>query len=331
MVANELSLVISNPIEGQFLKRIDWNKEEFMELVASITKEYEGLAYTEDQMKSAKEDRAKLNAIRKAISDRRIEVKKMINAPYELFEAEVKEVVALIDGPIAMIDSQLAEYEKRIKDEKLEELVKHFEEVAADLGDIITFEQIFDSKWLNASVSLKKAKEAISDAVRQIDTDLRSIDVFCEEKYRTPVKSYYLKTLDIRKSLEEASRLRQLDQRMEEERLRREEEEARIRAEEEARAKAEQSVAEVEETVAEPVESVSESAETVSETAESVSKPDESVAEPPAGNEVTNTFAPEEDTRQYKASFTVYGNKAQIMMLKKFMNDNNIKFGKVEN
>ena len=93
----ELSLVINQPDEGKFLQKIGWNKQEIMDAVASITEQYEGLTYTEEQMQDAKKDRATLNAMRKAISDRRIEVKKALLAPYDAFEAEVKEVVALID------------------------------------------------------------------------------------------------------------------------------------------------------------------------------------------------------------------------------------------
>ena len=101
----ELSLVISQPDEGKFLQKIGWNKEQIMNAVMEITKQYTGLTYTEEQMQDAKKDRATLNAMRKDISDRRIQVKKALMAPYEAFEAEVKEVVAMIDEPIAMIAS----------------------------------------------------------------------------------------------------------------------------------------------------------------------------------------------------------------------------------
>ena len=39
-MAEELNLIISNPGENEFLQRIIWNKDEFMELVASITEQY---------------------------------------------------------------------------------------------------------------------------------------------------------------------------------------------------------------------------------------------------------------------------------------------------
>lgn len=308
----DVSMVISNPNEGEFLKTIDWNKEEFKELVASITEQYRGLTYTEDSMNDAKKDRAKLNAMKKAISDRRIEVKNAIMAPYTQFEKEVKEVVALIEEPILMIDNQIKEYEERVKEEKKQSLVEYFLEVAAELEGILTFDMIFDQKWLNASVSVKKAKEEIDAKVNSIQTDLRSIETLCDEKYHTVLKDYYMRTLNISNTLAECKRLTELDRKLEEEKARKEEE-ARLRAEREA--------AKVAESVPEPAESVSKTSETVSEQAETVSKPVETVSEP---------VETEEDTKQYKASFTVYGTKAQIISLRQFMTENNIKFGKVE-
>ena len=72
-MADELSLVIKNPNEGEFLKHIEWNKEQFMELVASMTEQYEGVTYTDEQIKIAKSDRATLNA-KMCIRDRSVVV-----------------------------------------------------------------------------------------------------------------------------------------------------------------------------------------------------------------------------------------------------------------
>ena len=220
-MADELSLVIENPHEGEFLKHIDWNKEEFMELVASITEQYEGLTYTEDQMKSAKADRAKLNAMKKAISDRRIQVKKAVMEPYTKFEVEVSEVTALIDKPIAMIDGQIKEYEDRTKEEKKAALKKHFEEIASDLEGILTFDRVFDQRYLNVSVSLNKAKADIQEKVDRVHTDLRSLEGFCEEKYLTIAKDAYIRTLNVSDALAEVRRLQGVDRKAEGERLRR--------------------------------------------------------------------------------------------------------------
>ena len=336
-MAEELSLVIENPHEGEFLKHIDWNKEEFMELVASITEQYEGLTYTEDQMKAAKADRARLNAMKKAISDRRIQVKKAVMEPYTKFEAEVSEVTALIDKPIAMIDGQIKEYEDRTKEEKKAALKKHFEEIAADLEGILTFDRVFDQRYLNVSVSLNKAKADIQEKVDRVHTDLRSLEGFCEEKYLTIAKDAYIRTLNVSDALAEARRLQEFDRKAEEERLRREEE-----AKEVAVKAAETQTAE---SVTETPENVTKEAENVTEPAKSVSEPIENVTEqaeviPPAAPVGSSIDTPdtsagskkamEADSKPCKASFTVYGTKAQIMALREYMVQHNIKFGKVE-
>ncbi len=345
-MADELSLVIENPHEGEFLKHIDWNKAEFMELVASITEQYEGLSYTEDQMKSAKADRARLNAMKKAISDRRIQVKKAVMEPYTKFEAEVSEVTALIDKPIAMIDGQIKEYEDRTKEEKKAALKKHFEEIASDLEGILTFDRVFDQRYLNVSVSLNKAKADIQEKVDRVHTDLRSLEGFCEEKYLTIAKDAYIRTLNVSDALAEARRLQEFDRKAEEERLRREEEaeEARLAAEAKAAA-AKAAETKTAESVTETSENVTKEAENVTEPAKSVSEPIENVTEqaeviPPAApvgpsidtpdTSAGNKKAVEADNKPCKASFTVYGTKAQIMALREYMVQHNIKFGKVE-
>ena len=114
----ELSLVINQPDNGVFLEKIGWNKEQITSAVENIISQYEGITYTEEQIRDAKKDRAILNAMKTDISNRRIQVKKDLMAPYNVFEAEVKEVVAMIEKPIEMIDKQLIEYEEKQKEEK---------------------------------------------------------------------------------------------------------------------------------------------------------------------------------------------------------------------
>lgn len=328
MVTEEVSLVIENPTEGKFLKHIDWNKEEFMELVASIMSEYQGITFTEDQMKEAKDARAKLNAMKKAISDRRIQVKNEIMQPYTVFEGEVKEVVALIDKPIECIDKQIKEYEERAKVEKRKALTDYFTEIAADLDGILTFDMIFDPRYLNATVTLAKAKSDIEAKVGKVKDDLVTIESM-DEDVRFVAKNTYSKTLDMSKTMAEVTRIQELKKKEEAERLRREEE---AKAAAEAAKQEAEAVTESAESVSETAENVTEVAENVTETAENVQKQEETVTEPAenATAGVTDPFAPAADTKRYKASFTVHGTRDQIMQLKEYMKSNHIDFGKVE-
>ena len=216
----ELSLVISSPEQGQFLKHIDWNKAEFMELVQGAMERYEGVTFTEDQVKEAKEERARLNALKKAISDKRIQIKKEVMAPYTQFEAEVSEVTALIDKPIAEIDRQIKAFEERQKEEKKEALRQHFLGITGDLSETLTFEQVFDKRYLNATVTLAKARKDISDKVERVGADMKTVESV-EDEYRPIVRDVYRKTLDIGQAMNEMYRMKEL-KRQEEDRKARE-------------------------------------------------------------------------------------------------------------
>lgn len=183
----ELSLKINHPDDGKFLQQIGWNKEQITKYVSEVTDQYKGIAYTDEQIPDAKKDRAALNALKKNISDGRIQVKNALMAPYYAFESEVKEVVALIDEPISLIDKQVAEYEEKVRDEKMEELRSYFDQKIGVLAEKLSFDMIFNTKWLNKSVSLKSCKEEIDKAILRTDTDLRTIDTMVEEKYRAYV------------------------------------------------------------------------------------------------------------------------------------------------
>lgn len=85
-----------NPTEDGFLRRIQWNKEELEAAVRAKIAGYENVVCTEENIKAAKNDRAELNKLIKAIEERRKQVKNIINEPYAVFEAELKEITALI-------------------------------------------------------------------------------------------------------------------------------------------------------------------------------------------------------------------------------------------
>ena len=308
----ELALVISQPDEGKFLQKIGWNKEQIMAAVQQITEQYEGMTYTEEQMVDAKRDRATLNAMKTEISNRRIEVKKALLAPYDAFEAEVKEVVALIEKPIKMIDEQTSAYEQRLKDEKKERLVEFFKENVGELESVLTFDMIFNPKWLNKSASDKSCKDEIKAAIQQTKDDLTVIDGTIEERYRANAKDLYIRSgRDLRKVLAEVGRMREVDRKAEEERLAREEAERKA-----AEAKQEEPVKEPE-----PINPPQEEEKQQETTPAEVQK-EEKVVDPFADADT--------DTKIYKASFTVRGTKAQILAVKQFMIEKNIEFGKVE-
>lgn len=340
----DLTLVINNPDEGQFLKSIGWNKEQIKEAVVSITEQYRGLAYTEAQLQEAKADRAKLNAMKNDISARRIQVKKSLLEPYEKFEAEVKEVVALIDEPIAMIDEQIVAYEERTKEEKRQALEKFFTENRGSLPELITFERIFNPKWLNKSSSLSSCKNDIKKLIEDISADLSAIRSALDERYSVYAEEFYLKReMNLSHALAEANHIQEMDRKAEEERkakeqAQKEREEAQKRAEAEAEEKKQreteaQDAREHRNSPQEGVSNVKHEQVTMfdktgglkSEISDFMNPPVEKKEEP------IRQQSPAEEEKLYKSAFMVRATKAKLMMLRDYMVQNGIEFSKIEN
>ena len=122
---------------------------------------YENVVYTEDNMKQAKADRAELNNLVKAIEERRKMVKKIINEPYDAFEKELKEILALIQEPVGIIDRQVKAFEDQQKEEKKKSIQKSYDEVIGDLAEVLPFERVFDSRYLNQTYKLATAQQSL--------------------------------------------------------------------------------------------------------------------------------------------------------------------------
>ena len=65
----KLEFRLINPTEDGFLRRIQWNKDELEVAIRAKIADYQNVVYTEDNIKTAKADRAELNRLIKAIED----------------------------------------------------------------------------------------------------------------------------------------------------------------------------------------------------------------------------------------------------------------------
>ena len=327
----DLTLVINNPDEGHFLKSIGWNKEQIKEAVINITEQYRGISYTEEQLQEAKEDRAKLNAMKKDISDRRVQVKQALLEPYEKFEAEVEEVVALIDEPIAMIDKQIVAYEERTKKEKRQALEDFFEKSMMDIPVLITFDKIFNPKWLNRTASLSSCKKEIKKAIEDIVADVSAIRSSLSGKYSVYAEEYYMKReMNLSKALSEANHIQEMDKKAEEEEQKRAkiEEEAKIQREMETQQAREHRNSREEGGLIVEHEQI-----TTYDEKDALNRKMRNSTDIPIQQktevQVQQQIPAEE--KIYKSAFMVRATKAKLMMLRDYMVQNGIEFSKIEN
>lgn len=207
-----MELKIYNPTEDGFIKEIGWNNEELKAEIAEKVKDYTGLVYTESQIKEAKSDRAKLNKLVKALEDKRKEVKKLCLEPYDKFEKQIKEVIEIINEPIALIDGQVKEYEEQKKQEKQEEITNLFD--SKDKPAWLKLQSIFDAKWLNATKSMSQVGNEIDEKIAKIYSDLKTLESLSEFSFESI--ETYKNCLDISKAIAEGQRLADIQKRKEE-------------------------------------------------------------------------------------------------------------------
>lgn len=195
--------------ELQLPGKISFNYEDLKRELSEKVKVYESLVYGDDQIQAAKADRAALNRLRKALNDERIRQEKEFLQPFNEFKAQIKELCGIIDTATASVDKQVKEFEDQKKAEKLNAIEEYWYSVlAADkIPAAVSFRMIFESRWLNASVSMKSIQEAIDGKVEQIRKDLDVVDSL--PFYTFEARECYMDTLDLARAVSEAHRLQE--------------------------------------------------------------------------------------------------------------------------
>lgn len=207
-----MELIILTPAE-KFLTAVEFNNEELKKELSLALEKYQGLIYTDANIKDAKSDRATLNKFKDAIETKRKEIKAKCLEPYNSFEAKVKELTALIDAPLSAIDERVKQYEAQLKEDKRKVLEDYWAGCEADLSSLLPFGQIFNPKWLNASVPAATACAEMADIVHKVKDDLKAIADLHSE-FEVALKDEYLKTLNLSRALALKSHLEEQQARL---------------------------------------------------------------------------------------------------------------------
>ena len=207
--------------------KIEFNYDELKKEIAEKVEKYTNLVYTDQDIKQAKADKATLNKVKKALNDERIRREKEYMKPFNEFKSEINEIIQIIDKPIAIIDKQVKEAEEQKKQEKAHAIEQLFEEMGKP--EWLNLGAIYNSKWLNATFSMKSVKEEIESRLEQINNDLVTLSNLPEFGFEAT--EVYKSTLDINRAVNEGKRLAEIQKRKEEQ--------ERLKAEARAKAAAE--------------------------------------------------------------------------------------------
>lgn len=138
------------------------NENELKQELESIADKYSGLIVTENNLKSVKSTRAKLNALNKGLDNKRKEIKSNYNAPLNEFEDKVKGYQAIINKSLEPISDGI----KTLENSQREERKAHVQEVINEMApeyDIDPTEIEIEKSWTNKTMTDIKLTRILSD------------------------------------------------------------------------------------------------------------------------------------------------------------------------
>lgn len=185
---------------------IEFNFEELKAEITEKAKAYELAVYTDDTIKLAKEDRANLNRLKKALNDERIRREKEYNAPFQAFKNKINELIAIIDAPVEIIDRQVKNYEEEQRRQKADYIKAWYLANRARIGapEWLEIGRIAKPRWGNAGTKVKEIQDEITEVCGKIRTDLDTIASLPE--YAFEAGEEYKRTLDINAAIAEGRR-----------------------------------------------------------------------------------------------------------------------------
>lgn len=292
-----MELVVFSPTQAQPLPPVEWNYPELKKWIEDGLAKYKGVVYDETQIAEAKRDRASLRKLAEVIDSKRREMKTLYLQPYMEFEAQAKELVAMIKQQADEIDAQVKAYDDFRKQEKLEKIKAELYTPMIDgLGDLVPYEKLHESRWLNVSCSVSTIGTEMAQKIERIISGLEAIDKLdLDDALTEQTKAIFLKDFDLAAAIKETERI--LEQRAALEKL---------RADAEARKAA--------------------ATEKPSAPKYTPAEPSTSVVEHPAAD-VGQSAIHTEDPIQL--DFRVWVTKQQMAALREFLQTNRIKYGRV--
>lgn len=203
-----MEMRMTTDLETALPAEIGFNFDELKVELTERLHHYNTLVVTEEAIKEAKADLANLRKLKDALDSRRKEVKRKCLEPYNAFEAQVKELTALIDKPVAAINGQVKAFEELEKAKKLEKIAAAYEELVPEAHrEIIPLKRILDQKWLNKGTTMKSICEAIATIANRTNIDMCYIESATAPEHLTAVRTKYIETLNIDAALDHRDKL----------------------------------------------------------------------------------------------------------------------------
>lgn len=137
--------------------------------------EYTAIVVTESGIKEAKRSLADIRKEKKTLDDERKAIKRQWMEPYDAFEKRARQIIALYDGPINAINSQLDGFEERRKEAKRQRIRAVYDLAKGDLADWLPLDRIYDPRWENATYTEKQIRKDMGLIFDQMKVSISTI------------------------------------------------------------------------------------------------------------------------------------------------------------
>lgn len=204
-----MEIQILSPTQAQPLPPVEWNYEEVKQWVEDGLSRYKGVIYGETQVALAKTDRANLNKLVAAIDTKRKEMKALYLQPYAEFEAQAKELTAMVKMQVDEIDAQVKAFDNHRREEKLAQIkAEVYTPMIGRLAELIPYDSLHNPKWLNVTTSMTAIGEDMARTVEKIESGLKAIDQLgLAPDIAERVQSVFLKNFDLAAAIAEKERI----------------------------------------------------------------------------------------------------------------------------
>lgn len=196
----DLELVVNKKTLGS----LTTNARQIKELVEKALPNYDISNYNEDNIDSAKKDKAMLNNASKALNSKRIEIEKEFMKPFAEFKEIVGDTVKLISSCSSKIDVVVQQSIEKYKQDKRDLIQAHF---CTHNFDLVTLDKIFDDKWLNKTAKIRDVYNEVDAKISSIKDDIKTLEAIGENV--DLLKSLYLDTLNINSTIQYANTLKE--------------------------------------------------------------------------------------------------------------------------
>lgn len=192
-------------IEG--VQKITDNMAEIKEYALEMKRYYENLVFNEEQVKEAKDERANVNKVYKKVADYRKDTVDKFNKPLEKFIKTAKETESILKEASNCIDVQIKKYEEEEKQTKKKECEELFDNLVGDLSELISFEKVFDNRWLNKTTKMTEVEQDIKNIIEKVNTGLQAIKEL-DSEFETELINTFLTDYDLSKAIMKNTQLK---------------------------------------------------------------------------------------------------------------------------